>query len=92
MLKNQRWSERKARKKELKRCFETAETLDPKGEEYYRVMQRIADLKKQDNKMNANTAIACLTSVLQISGIIAYESFGNIIKTKGLSFVNKVKF
>lgn len=92
MFKNQRWSEKKARKEEIQRCFETAKKFDPEGEEYYKVMQRISDLHKHDRqKLNANTVFNGVASFIPVIAIILYENAGNIIKTKAIQWVPRIR-
>lgn len=92
MSKLEKWSEKRARKKELKKCFEALDPLDPQSEDYYKVMQRISDLHKQDGvKLNANTVFNGVASVIPVIAIILYENAGNILKTRAVNWIPKVR-
>ena len=86
------FKEDEAKKQILEQCYAKLAELDPGTEEFEAVIEQINDLHKSDKeRVSPNTVANGLFSTIPIIGIIVYEGFGNIIKTKALSFVSKVR-
>ena len=100
-----KWTEKEAKKQELKRWYTELANLVPKetyeeGEEtfdqqYEKILNRIHELEKGEmkrEKVSPNTLISAGASIVGILVIILYEGAGNIIHTKNaLPFIPKVK-
>jgi len=93
LTKRKKFKEEEAKRKELEVLYERLNAYYPESDEYKAILARIEDLHKTDrSKVNPNTIVTGAFSTIPVIGIIVYEAFGNIIKTKALNFVTKVKF
>lgn len=93
LTKRKKFKEKEAKARELEVLYERLDHYYPETDEYKAIVARIEDLHKTDqSKVNPNTIVTGAFSTIPVIGIIIYEAFGNIIKTKALSFVTKVKF
>lgn len=87
-----KFTEDKAKQEELEKCYRLLSQLSPMEDEYSKVQNRIIELHKTDKqKVDKNVVVSGLFSTIPIIGIIAYEATGNIIKTKALGFVSKIR-
>lgn len=92
MRKRTKFAEKAAKQAELEKCYYVLSQLDPTREEYKDVQKRIIELHETDKqKVDKNTIVSGLFSTVPVIGIIVYEATGNIIKTKALSFVSKIR-
>lgn len=86
------FNEDEAKRFELEACYERLGELKPETEEYKEIVRRINDLHETDKeRVNPNTVVSGLFSTIPVIGIIVYEGFGNVIKTKAISFISKIK-
>lgn len=89
--KQEKWKEKEAKKVELEACYDSLSKLSPESDEYQKVLKRIIELHQTDKeKVKPDTVVKGLFSTIPVIGIIVYESCGNIIKSKALSFVSKI--
>lgn len=92
LKKKEDFQENEAKKIELEACYERLGELKPETDEYKEIVHRITDLHATDKeRVNPNTVVSGLFSTIPIIGIIVYEGFGNVIKTKAVSFVSKIR-
>lgn len=92
LKKKEEFQENEAKKIELEACYERLGELKPETDEYKEIVRRIADLHATDKeRVSPNTVVSGLFSTIPIIGIIVYEGFGNVIKTKAISFVSKIR-
>lgn len=90
--KEDKFREKDAKAIELEACYDRLGELSPDTKEYYEVTQRIIDLHKTDKeRVNPNTVVSGLFSTIPVIGIIVYEGLGNVIKTKAISFISKIR-
>ena len=64
--------------------------MNPASEEYEKILKRIEDIHKSDNKVNANTVVSGAFSIGSVLAILFYEGAGNVVKTKALNFISKI--
>ena len=82
-------------KNELRRLYAILEELDPLSEEYYRIAQRIDQLKKSESyevnrRLSANTVLGNLTSILGIGFTLYSEDVMNRIqRSKAWNWIPK---
>lgn len=81
---------------ELLKCYKALSEMKPESEEYAETLKRIEELghinkKKDREKVNPNTVIGALAPMLPVITILVYEGAGNVVKTKALQFVTKLK-
>lgn len=87
-----KWSERKSKNEQLEKCYARLTELEPHTEEYAAITNQILELHKSDKpKVNPNTILTCAASTGTVIAVIIYEAFGNIIKTKALSLIPKIR-
>lgn len=90
--KEDEFREKDAKAIELEACYKRLGQLKPETDEYKEIVRRINDLHETDKeRVNPNTVVSGLFSTIPVIGIIVYEGFGNIIKTKAISFVSKIR-
>ena len=90
--KEDEFNENEAKKLELEACYERLGELMPETDEYKEIVRRITDLHETDKKrVDPNTVVSGLFSTIPVIGIIVYEGFGNVIKTKAISFISKIR-
>ena len=92
LKKPDKFKEDEAKKQILEQCYAKLAKLDPGTEEFEAVIEQINDLHKSDKeRVSPNTVASGLFSTIPIIGIIVYEGFGNVIKTKAINFVTKIR-